>query len=122
MPGREEEKASGHSFGVLIARTVSTVENPMDALRLAKAMQEEGRKVGVFLVADGVYLGRHGTEVASLLAQLISGGARVLASPEHIKASGLSKERLVPGIEIADDTYRDIVEFVMEGYDKVVVC
>lgn len=111
------------SFGVLIARTASTTENPLDALRMALAIRGQGRKVGVFLVADGVYLAKMGkTPVAALLGELITKGARVVASPEHLKAAGLPIGGLVPGIEVAGDTYRDIVEFVMEDYDKVVVC
>lgn len=120
MPGKEE--VGGRSFGVLIARTASSIENPMDALNLAKAILAKGRRVGIFLVADGVYVGKDGTSVAKVLADLLEGGAKILASPEHVKASGIPKEKMVPGIEVADHTYRDIVNFVMEEYDKVVVC
>jgi sulfur relay protein TusB/DsrH len=125
MAGKEGEKISNgpRSFGVIVARTVSTTERPMDALRMAQAMLAQGRDVGVFLVADGVYIGKRGrTEVSALLEALIAGGVKVYASPEHLKAAGLTKDRLVQGIEVADDTYRDLVDFVMERYDKVIIC
>ena len=111
------------SFGVIIARTTTTAERPMDALRMAKAIRSLGRKVGVFLVSDGVYIGKDGrTEGAYLLKELLDSGVQVLASPEHLNAAGLPREKMLPGIKVADETYRDLVTFVMEEYEKVIIC
>ena len=95
----------------------------MDALKLARSIRSKGRNVGIFLVADGIYIGKKGrTEVAELLGQMIADGVKVYVSPEHIKAAGFSKDMLVPGIEVAEETYRDLVNFVMEEYEKVIIC
>ena len=111
------------SIGMIIARTASTTENPVHALHLALEILSHGKQVGLFLIGDGVYLAKNGkTESAVLLARLISKGAKVYASPEHLKASGFTKERLVPGIVIVEDTYADLVDFVMERYEKVIPC
>jgi len=123
MPSKQAGEEGPRSFGVIIARTVSTTERPLDALRLAKAMRSQGRKVGIFLVADGVYIAKKGrTEVAGILSQMMADGVKVYVSPEHIKAAGYSIDRLIPGIEIAEETYRDLVTFVMEEYEKVIIC
>ena len=93
MPSEQSGEEGPRSFGVIVARTASTTERPMDALKLAKAIRSEGRDVGVFLVADGIYIGKKGrTEVAELLGQMIADGVKVHVSPEHIKAAGFSKD------------------------------
>lgn len=111
------------TIGMILARTASSSERPVDALALAQDLLAAGKQVGVFLVGDGIYLAKDGgTEAARIIKDLISKGAKVYVSPEHLKASGLSKERLVEGVAIVEDTYRDLVEFVMEWHEKVIVC
>jgi sulfur relay protein TusB/DsrH len=111
------------SFGIIIARTAAASENAISSLELAQDLLASGNQVGVFLIGDGIYLAKQGkTSAAALITTLIAKGAKVFASPEHLKASGLSKERLVSGIEVVEDTYKDLVEFVMERYEKVLSC
>jgi sulfur relay protein TusB/DsrH len=111
------------SFGIIIARTAAASENAISSLETAQDLLAQGCQVGIFLIGDGIYLGKRGkTKAATLIANLVTKGAKVFASPEHLKASGLSKERLVDGIEVVEDTYKDLVDFVMERYEKVLSC
>jgi sulfur transfer complex TusBCD TusB component (DsrH family) len=104
------------SFGIIIARTVAASENAISSLELAQDLLAQGNLVGI-------YLGKQGkTQAAVLIANLLTKGAKIYASSEHLKASGISKERLVSGIEVVEDTYKDLVDFVMERYEKVVSC
>jgi sulfur relay protein TusB/DsrH len=111
------------SFGIIIARTAAASENAISSLELAQDLLAQGNQVGIFLIGDGIYLGKQGkTQAAVLIANLLIKGAKIYASSEHLKASGISKERLVSGIELVEDTYKDLVDFVMERYEKVVSC
>jgi len=118
----QEDHATG-SFGIIIARTAAATENAISSLELAQDLLDQGHGVGIFLIGDGIYLGKKSkTRAAELISALLVKGAKVFASPEHLKASGLSKERLVSGIEVVEDTYKDLVDFVMERYEKVLSC
>lgn len=117
------EIAGKGPLGIMISRTATSAENPLQALQLALDVISQGRTVDIFLIGDGIYLAKNGrTETAGLLAQLISKGAKIFVSPEHLKASGLSPNALMPGVLVVEDTYRDLVTFVMEDHEKVVPC
>ena len=117
-----EDQVTG-GFGIIIARTAAASENAISSLELAQDLLANGNQVGIFLIGDGIYLAKQGkTQAAALISSLLAKGAKVFASPEHLKASGFSKARLVSGIEVVEDTYKDLVDFVMERYEKVLSC
>lgn len=111
------------SFGIIIARTAAASENALSSLELAQDLLAHGNRIGIFLIGDGIYLGKQGkTQAATQISSLLAKGAKVYASPEHLKASGLTKDKLVSGIAVVEDTYKDLVDFVMERYEKVISC
>jgi hypothetical protein len=45
----------------------------------------------------------------------------VTVSLEHLKGAGIGEGELVEGLTVTKKTYKDLVEVVMEKWDRVVV-
>ena len=92
-------------------------------MTLARAALDEGKKVGIFLISDGVWLAKNGLKSIGpvTLPELIEGGAVVTVSPDHLKAAGIGEDEMLEGLTVAKNTYKALVEDVMETWDKVMV-
>jgi hypothetical protein len=74
-------------------------------------------------MSDGVWLAKKGQKNrahASFL-KLLDGGAGATVCMEHLKAAGIAGEELVEGLNLTKKTFKDLVDNVMEKWDRVVV-
>ena len=95
-------------------------EDPLQILRVARGMQREGHQIELFLIGDGVWLARSGhPKTTTMLSELLTNGARVIISGDHLKASGMDVGSLVKGIEVASKPFEVMVEHIMERWDRV---
>ena len=118
-----EPENKNKSLGIIIARTSAISGNVKQAVDLGVGAWAKGQAVGVFLISDGVWNGlKNAGEVSNILEQLVKDGASLYISDEHARAAGMPKERVIEGAEFIDDTYKTLVDKVMERWDKMIIC
>ena len=111
------------SFGIIIARTASVYGNAQQAMELALDARQKGKAVGIYLFSDGIWNAlKNSGPVSDKLQKLLESGGMVFASNEHALAGGLPKDRAIEGIVFVDDAYDNMVDLVMEKWDKVIIC
>ncbi|MFQ5888310.1 MAG: hypothetical protein ACE5HY_06400 [Candidatus Hydrothermarchaeales archaeon] len=116
------EKTKPVKIGIIITKTPNANEDVSNTLAMGEEALKVGNQVELFLLSDGVWVGKRGNTIAEKrLSDLIKDGCKVNASKKHLKACGLEKKKLVKGINIADDPYDELVDLVMEKWDKVVI-
>ena len=109
-------------IGIIITKTPNANEDVENALAIGEKALNVGNQVELFLLSDGVWVGKRGnTLTEQRMKNLIMDGCKVIASGTHLKACGLNKEKLVEGIHIADNPYDELVDLVMDRWDKVVI-
>jgi len=92
------------TFTLVIADAAYTKERPYTMLRFAYTALLEGHRVNVFLVEDGVFVGKKAQDpttydnVGKWLKDVIEEGAKILACGVCMKARGMSDEELIDGI------------------------
>ncbi|MDA8145670.1 MAG: hypothetical protein M0Z27_06390 [Thermaerobacter sp.] len=82
-----------------------------------------GDQACIFCLSDGVLAAcrnQHGP-TAEQLETVLRRGGEVLVSAPHLRAGGLSPERLVPGAVAVEEALDVLVDRVMEEWDKVMV-
>lgn len=93
-------------FTVVIGNAAYTSERPYTMLRFAYTALLEGHKVNIFLVEDGVFVGKQNQNpstydnVEKWLRDVLEEGGIVQACGVCIKARGVSAEELIEGIEV----------------------
>jgi sulfur relay (sulfurtransferase) complex TusBCD TusD component (DsrE family) len=116
------EKAKPVKIGIIITKTPNANEDVENVLTLGEEALKAGNQVELFLLSDGVWVGKKGNALAEeRLINLINDGCKVKASRRHLKAFGLNKDKLVEGVNTSDDPYDELVDLVMEKWDKVVI-
>lgn len=94
-------------------------------LKAAFQALEKGDATSLFLLGDSIWLARKKAsqkdKADSEVENFLRLGGRVVASGEHLQASGISIDEILPGVEVASDTYDRLVDLVMENWDKVVI-
>jgi sulfur relay (sulfurtransferase) complex TusBCD TusD component (DsrE family) len=110
-------------IGIIITKTPHGSEDPENALIIGKEALASGKNLGIFLVSDGVWIGKDGKsdKIQDLLLNIIDKGGKVAVSGPHLKAYGMAKEKLINGIEVVEKPYGELVDLVMEKWDKVIV-
>ena len=92
-------------FTIVIADGAYTKERPYTMLRFAYTALLEDHKVNIFLVEDGIFVGRKNQEpakydnVGKWMKDVVKEGANVKACGVCMKARGISDEELIEGIE-----------------------
>lgn len=115
----EQEKKC---FTIVIADSAYTKERPYTMLRFAYTALLEDHKVNIFLVEDGVFVGKKNQEpakydnVGKWMKDVISEGAKVKACGVCTKARGVAGDELINGIEVT--TMNGFLEMCLEA-DKV---
>lgn len=106
------------NLGFILTRSPGEGETGSIFLKAASESLGKGDHATLFLLGDAVWLAyKSRPDMESFLKK----GGKVVASGEHLKACGLSKDSLFPSVEIASDTYGSLVDLVMEKFDRVVV-
>jgi sulfur relay (sulfurtransferase) complex TusBCD TusD component (DsrE family) len=117
------DEKSVQNFGFVI--TKGPVESGLahNLLRVAEAAQKEGKTVDICLMSDGAWLAKKGQKnpAHETLLRLMEGGAGVSVCREHLRASGISEEETVDGLDLAGRTFKVLVTKVMEEWDRAVV-
>ena len=91
-------------FTIAIADAAYTSERPYTMLRFAYTALLEGHKINIFLVEDGIFVGKKDQDPAShdnlgkWMSDVIEEGALVKACGVCMKARGLSEDELIDGI------------------------
>ena len=92
------------TFTIVIADGAYTTERPYTMLRFAYTALLEGHKINIFLVEDGIFVGKKNQNpstydnVGKWLKDVIEEGAKVLACGVCMKARGVFDEELIDGI------------------------
>ncbi len=81
---------------------------------IVSALQKKGNEVGILLVQDGVFLTDKGCPYSGELLDL---KVPVFASKTHLEERGI-KDRMIVDAKIIE--YPEMVELIMEKYDKIV--
>ncbi|MFX1494739.1 MAG: DsrE/DsrF/TusD sulfur relay family protein [Promethearchaeota archaeon] len=106
-------------FTVVIADGAYTSERPYTMLRFAYTALLEGHKINIFLVEDGIFVGKKNQDPATYdnvgkwMADVIEEGANVKSCGVCMKARGLSEDELMDGI--SKTTMHGFVEMCEEA-------
>ncbi len=112
-------------FTIAIGSGQYTKERPYTLLRFAYTALLEGHKVNIFLVEDGIWVGKKGQDpksydnVGKWLMDVIDEGAKVLVCGVCMKARGMLDEELLPGC--AKTTMSGFLEMCVSA-DNVIFC
>ena len=106
-------------FTVIIGDGGYTRERPYTMLRFAYTALLEEHKVNIFLVEDGIFVGKKNQDptaydnIGKWIQDVISEGANVKACGVCMKARGLTEEELLDGI--TKTTMNGLVEMCEEA-------
>ncbi|KKK42636.1 hypothetical protein LCGC14_2837360 [marine sediment metagenome] len=106
-------------FTIIIGDGAYTSERPYTMLRFAYTALLEEHKINIFLVEDGVFVGKKNQEPASYdnvgkwMKDVIEEGANVKACGVCMKARGISQDEFIDGIE--KTTMNTLVEMCAEA-------
>lgn len=91
-------------------------------LELAMTARNRDKKVGFFLISDGIYLVKNNqeNEISYLLKKLLTKNIEIIVSKDHLKSSGISEDEILDSVTIAEKPYDELVDFVMERYERVI--
>lgn len=93
------------TFTIVLADGPYTKERPFTMLRFAYTALLDEHKVNIFLVEDGIFVGKKNQDpttydnIGKWMSDVISEGANVKACSVCMRARGVSKEELIDGIE-----------------------
>ncbi|MHA2287217.1 MAG: DsrE/DsrF/TusD sulfur relay family protein [Promethearchaeota archaeon] len=94
------------TFTIVIGNAAYTSERPYTMLRFAYTALLEGHNINIFLVEDGVFVGKDNQDpstydnVGKWVKDVIEEGAVIKACGVCTKARGVTAEELIDGIEV----------------------
>lgn len=109
-------------FTVIIADGPYTKERPFTMLRFAYTALLEDHKINIFLVEDGIFVGKKNQDPTTYdnlekwMKDVISEGGNVKACGVCMKARGVPEDELIEGIK--KTTMNTLVDMCVEA-DKV---
>ena len=117
-----EDNPAG-TMGFIITKGPAESGLAENLLKVAQGASGGGKGVGIFLISDGVWLAKKGQKTAAhaTFLELLGKGAGATVSLEHLMGAGITEGELVDGLEVTKKTYKDLVDLVMEKWDRVVV-
>ncbi len=107
------------TFTIIIGDGVYTKERPFTLLRFAYTALLEDHKINIFLVEDGIFVGKKNQNPAAYenvgkwMKDVISEGATVKACGVCMKARGMTEDELIEGIK--KTTMNGLVEMCVEA-------
>ncbi len=107
------------TFTIIIGDGPYTKERPYTMLRFAYTALLEGHKVHIFLVEDGIFVGKKGQDpstydnIGKWMKDVLEEGADVKACGVCMKARGMSEEELMDGIN--KTTMNGLLEMVVDA-------
>ena len=112
-------------FTIAIGSGQYTQERPYTLLRFAYTALLDGHKVNIFLVEDGIWVGKKDQgpksydNVGKWLADVIEEGAKVLACGVCMGARGMAEEELIDGVK--KTTMNGFLDMCVEA-DNIIFC
>jgi len=112
------------TYGFLITALATSAKDPGQILRSAIKKREEGAKVDIFLMGDGVYLIKkgHTGPAPEALAKAHELGCNILVSIDHLKAAGIPEDELPAGAKAVKSPCKEIAWKTMEEWDRTIIC
>jgi len=107
------------TFTVVIGDGPYTKERPFTMLRFVYTALLDGHRANIFLVEDGIFVGKKNQEPANYdnigkwMADIIEEGAEVAACSVCMKARGISEGELMEGISVS--TMHGFVDMCVEA-------
>jgi sulfur relay protein TusB/DsrH len=86
---------------------------------LAKKALDDNKKVGLFLISDGVWFAKKNKK-SDEIENLIKKGAEITVSKDNLEAAGIEDYELIEGVIISEKPYIDLVSLVMEKWSQVI--
>ncbi len=114
------EKARPIRLGIILTKAPLGSEDAENALAAGMAALDAGDQASLFLLSDGVWAARKLAMAWSLPCFMDKGG-KVFVSGEHMKAAGLAEDKLVEQAQVANDAFDQLVDLVMDQWDRVMV-
>ena len=116
------EQAKPRKIGILLSKSPFESEDAMLALRIANEALDSGDSVDVFLIGDGVWTAKNNIkgEMKAIMNMFIEKKGIIMVSNPHLKAGGISGDRIEKNAEIIDKPYDTLVDLIMTKWDKVV--
>ncbi len=116
------EQAKPRSIGILLSKSPFESEDALLALRIVNKALDLGDTVDVFLISDGVWTAKTDLkgEVGAELNKFIERGGGLMVSGPHLKAGGISEEKIQKTAEILDKPYNTLTDLIMTKWEKVV--
>jgi len=110
-------------LGLIITKAPAESGAVANALQMARGAQFSGNRIALFLISDGVWLAKAGQKNRAFneFCELLNKGVRVTLSQEHLEAAGMGRGELVDGVDIVKKVYDEMVDQVMEQWNRVVV-
>ena len=83
---------------------------------------KHSNKIGFFLISDGVFLIKNNqkNETSSLFKEIASKKVEIIVSKDHLESAGISPEDICCKVSVSEKPYDDLVDFVMEKYERIV--
>jgi len=112
-------------FTIIIGDGPYTKERPYTMLRFAYTALLEGHKVNIFLVEDGIFVGKQNQDPSSYdnvgkwMKDVLEEQANVKACGVCMKARGLTEDELIDGIE--KTTMNGLLAMTVEA-DNILSC
>jgi|Deesub1362A_J573_1020465.scaffolds.fasta_scaffold00384_12 sulfur relay protein TusB/DsrH len=108
-------------LGIILVKSPLGSRKVETVLQTASLALKKGNSVDLFLISDGVWLSKiQDKEIKALLREIRNGG-NIYVCGASAQARGITEETL-EGFVLSEDSYGDLVDLVMEKWDKVVVC
>ena len=109
-------------LGIIITKTPLETNLVNRFLQIAKDTIENNKTVGLFLISDGVWLVKKNQNNNSfeLLKNLIEKNVEIIVSKDHLLSAGLYENEIIENIKISEKPYSDLVDNVMENYERVI--
>lgn len=82
----------------------------------------KNNKIGFFLISDGVFLikSNQKNETSSLFKDISSKKVEIIVSKDHLESAGIPSSDICCKVSISEKPYDDLVDFVMEKYERIV--
>ena len=128
VPSKDEildliERARSIRLGIVLTKAPVGSGDAENALEAGRQSLLAGDAASLFLLSDGVWLAKRGKAdgLEGKLDDFIRQGGQVVVCGEHLKAAGLSRDRLVDNVSVAEDGFGQLVDLVMDTWDKAII-
>ena len=120
--GRLIEQAKPITLGIILTKSPHESEDALLAMSVANDALGMGDSADIFLIGDGVWTAKNDLkgEIGDMVNKFVESGGRLVVSSPHLKAGGISQDRILKNTEFTGKTYDTLVDLIMTKWDKVI--